>query len=339
MAATVTNPWSECDWPGRESVESILQTYDIPQGLRERIRTIASRRCAEWQFESFADQYAYIAELVERFTMPWIERHAARLDQPVFEDGRQTLHDYIGSQDSALKSLILGKSPLKALHAREIVNILERHLPQGHLAFIEDLLCSRAEKSLWSFSADRVAKHVPSIVTTLKLLEQRYGRNGRIVLPPRPIKTVTRQSNGELKIRYGDRRYNGDPLAFFEEHADVYGGLTRRGLQKFDPGLYQAIRLSGQMSSAIPIRVFAPGRPISKDQIDRIIVTYEQTASLIKTARIVHSCRRTIRKYLDMKGLNRQGTGKVGATAKGINAVLNLSQVGAETSQPLAEAI
>ena len=303
LAAQMEEGRPESNRQGQDNVACIVQTYELSRALREKIQTVAARRCGDGRIPSFSDQYEYVAELVERFTAPYPERFAIRLDQPAFEDSRRTHHDLIGTENSGLKQLILGKSQRKALHAHEIVDILQTHLPAAHLDFLADLLRNRAEASLWQFSADRIRINMRSIAQTLKRLEERHGRNGRIIMPPRPIKSVTRRSNGELAIRYGDRRYKGDPLAFFEQHREVYGGLTRAGLYRFDQGLYQTLRSSGQLDQAIPRKAFDSGRPFPSDKVEKIIKTFQQNGNLAKTARMTGCCVPTVRKYAKLQGL------------------------------------
>ena len=43
------------------------------------------------------------------------------------------------------------------------------------------------------------------------------------------------------KIKFSSRRYNRDPLGFFEKHKDLYCYMSRHELQKFDAGLYSAL--------------------------------------------------------------------------------------------------
>ena len=136
---------------GPNTLACIVQTYELSHPLHEKIQTLAALRRGDGPIPAFSDQYQYVAELVERFTAPYPERFALRLDQPVFADAERTYHDLIGAEDSGLNRLILGKSQRKALHAHEIVAILQTHLPAPHLDFLADLLRNRAVVSTLSF--------------------------------------------------------------------------------------------------------------------------------------------------------------------------------------------
>jgi len=77
---------------------------------------------------------------------------------------------------------------------------------------------------------------------------------------------IRKWSKGEVGfepffIRFGNRRYQGNPLTFFEENTEIYSNLTRTELSKFDPGLYKALRRAGQLELAIPERkMYVPKR-------------------------------------------------------------------------------
>ena len=83
MAIALTSPEP---MSGQESIASIVQSYELPEGLRDTIQRAAFEQCREEGIHTYSDQYDCVAELVERLTMPFNERFPTRLDDPVFTD-------------------------------------------------------------------------------------------------------------------------------------------------------------------------------------------------------------------------------------------------------------
>jgi hypothetical protein len=75
-------------------------------------------------------------------------------------------------------------------------------------------------------------------------LHDRYARNGRLQIPPRPILWATAED--DITIKFKPRRYQDDPLRFLQSHPE-YAGLTRGELYHYDQGLYQSLKLAGQL--------------------------------------------------------------------------------------------
>ncbi len=129
------------------------------------------------------------------------------------------------------------------------------------------------EPPLWDFSAESIARNVDQIKGSLRNLENKYGRNRKIILPARPIKAVTRKKNAELQIEFGLRRYNGNPLGFFQEHRHIYAPLSRSQLFAFDGGLYECLRQAGQLDVAIPEKRYRTGHGLTPNEVQRILDT------------------------------------------------------------------
>ena len=59
----------------KEQISIILETYDLDQRVKEKIRRIVIRRIDELDLGSFDKAYEYIANLVEKFQTPFMERY------------------------------------------------------------------------------------------------------------------------------------------------------------------------------------------------------------------------------------------------------------------------
>ncbi len=69
--------------------------------------------------------------------------------------------------------------------------------------------------------------------------------------PEHSLDTRLELQTRESKV-FKNRKYNGDPLSYFQKHAILYAGLSRNQLNEVDSGLYDALRRNGQLELAIP---------------------------------------------------------------------------------------
>lgn len=121
----------------------------------------------------------------------------------------------------------------------------------------------------------------------LNLRLEKLGRlldhDRRFLQPERPL--VYFSLDGPY-VKWGKRNYNGNPLAYFRRHADVYGRFVTEGraaLFDFDSAIYNALRTHKankngsfvrQIELAIP-GVKPCGRPeIKQSEIDLIVGAY-----------------------------------------------------------------
>ena len=100
-----------------------------------------------------------------------------------------------------------------------------------------------------NISPEELAENAAQIQERLSEVVYKYERDGRLVLPARTIVAIRFTP---LSIRFGRRNYNGNPLGYFLEHKDDYGGMSRAELASFDGGLYRVLRKHRQLSEAIP---------------------------------------------------------------------------------------
>ncbi|GEM_PF-3437402 len=61
-------------------IKQIIETYELPQGLEERILSIALSQIEERDITDYREAYTYLAELVDKFTTPRTLRGAVKLD-------------------------------------------------------------------------------------------------------------------------------------------------------------------------------------------------------------------------------------------------------------------
>lgn len=78
------------------------------------------------------------------------------------------------------------------------------------------------------------------------------------------------------KLRRKPRNYQGNPLAYYEEHSDKYEGMGRGGLSLSDSGLYRSLLRAGQLEKAITddLRIGNKNlgrKPVSNDGITNIV--------------------------------------------------------------------
>ncbi len=127
------------------------------------------------------------------------------------------------------------------------LKVLKRRLPPRQYGFVSHLVAWTDGQYI--LDPGRVARDIRTVKRRLAQLEERYAFNGRIAMPARPIKKV---KFNPLRIAFGQRSYDGDPLRFFLARCDAYEGMNRTQLSKHDPGLYVALRTAGQLDEAIP---------------------------------------------------------------------------------------
>ena len=79
---------------GKEVIETIVQTYNLPVKKRSKIISIAIQQIKS--FEGFKDAYEYINFLVEKFVqIPYEERFFMRLNHPKYRDSETQSHELL----------------------------------------------------------------------------------------------------------------------------------------------------------------------------------------------------------------------------------------------------
>lgn len=230
----------------RNLVKSIVGTYDLSPRLKDKITGIASRRIDELYIKDFSGMYRYIAELIEKFKIPFGERVMLRLDKPLFFNSETTLHNFLGFDDSAIRSMLEGGEK-EELAFEDAIDLLRGRIDSLDLRLLRQM-SDKDEMLKLGISSERILAAAPLIQERLEALAKKYEKDGRLLIPKRPIINIR---FNPLLIRFGNRRYNGIPLAFFMKHEDVYDGLSRGQLANLDGGLYDALRKTKQLEIAI----------------------------------------------------------------------------------------
>jgi len=234
-------------------VRQIIETYELTPGFSDLVVRTATRVVDERMINSFDGIYTYIAGLIERARESYAPR-SRRLDSPVTADSTTPFHEFVGTEDKDLANLFESESDYREkMPAYDALSILEGKLDKPYLdalrQLMEQLYTTGAPDILLHTSPEWVLENVDQIQENLEEFLDRYELEGRIIIPHRPIFHI--QFN-PLVVKYRQRNFHGDPLAFFREHQDRYGGLTRSQLNRVDPGLYYALRVKRQLDEAIP---------------------------------------------------------------------------------------
>ena len=160
---------------------------------------------------------------------------------------------------------------------------------------------------------DQIVSQLPQIKARLETLAERYQRDGKLIIPRRPIVSV--QFEPEFSIRYGLRRYNGNPIAVYREDPTVQG-LSRSGLKRADQSLYVKLRQTGQIAEAIPEVL----NPLPDSEVRRIIEAHEKyKGNASKASKKLSHEVQTVVKYWHEARLQAQG--KRGPTLEGEAAI------------------
>jgi len=256
------------------SVEEIVDSYaELSEKQKKRIIYAAKRGIEEFGITSFDHQYQYIADLVEKWNSPWSEKKAMRLDAPISDEPVDTFEQLIGKRDLKLEDLFEdvshyqektvkkedlfkdslsedddGKNPLSTA---EIFDILSKEIGENNVLLLKQL-SGKKDDVLHIISKEELLSIVPKIQERMAGVGERYNRDGKIIIPQRPIKDIRFTEEG-LEIKFGQRDWRKtDPLTFFKKHRDIYGGMSQNELKIFDSGLHDALKKNGQFQEIFP---------------------------------------------------------------------------------------
>jgi len=293
----------------QEVVEEIVKTYDLPTRLEDKISRIATRRINELAISGFDSCYRYIDDLINKFKRPYQERVHISLDSQIKHDSNDTYHDIIGFEDINLRQLFeYEDEPQNRIFASELIDILKDRLSEVELEMLTQLLDSEKNRRLFIYTnPDIILNNVEEIGQRLGSLADKFKFNGGLKIPQRPIIHV---NFNPLRIKFGNRKYDGNPLAFFQKNIDTYGKMSRGQLQKFDGGLDVSLRKYGQLDLAIPERKCNNYR-LKQEEIDKIISAYSLCDGIRKRAiEITGRSAKAVSKYWKKNGLKATGTGR-----------------------------
>ena len=206
-----------------EIINDILETYTIPFKHKCKIANITNVWFRDHPSinPSYQAIYSRIANLVEKWRRPYNEvscelLEAVFADDPVIEE----------SEDELELSLSDVKDILSSDTFNSMLNLLN----------FRDYAKFKVSPRYLLENAAKIEEGIEKVV-----------RNNGVFLR-RPIMEVT----ATFKIKFGERKFNGDPLSYFRRNYDLYEGLSRKGLYKKDRGIYSSLLRYGQMADAIP---------------------------------------------------------------------------------------
>src|SRR3989338_9994753 len=96
----------------QQDIRQIIETYELPPKLEERILHIALRQFDEEGFAGFTEAYNRISHLIDVFELHGTEKRKeksfSRLDQ--IPEGEKSLHELIGGESSTLTGILEGNT-------------------------------------------------------------------------------------------------------------------------------------------------------------------------------------------------------------------------------------
>lgn len=282
------------------TIDSIINTYELSQKVKDRARWIAHKRIEELCLRRYNSIYGYIAYLVDKFQTPYRERFFIKASESI-KDERFCPEKEIFKEENSYMSL------------EEVIDILDLYLDSSTLNLIKQLGNGNGNTLKFSTSPEYLITNASLIQEKLESLIERYERNISVI-KTRPIKQV--QFSPSLKIKFGRRNYNGNPLAFFISHREFYPeNLSRRvQLKKIDEPLYAALRRYNQIDEAIPLeRVY---RGILPEKRNAIVEAYKECRSSPKVSEEFSVSTATVIKYCRISGLEIREKGFIAKKSK-----------------------
>jgi hypothetical protein len=286
----------------KELIEWIVGTYELPKRLHKRIVYIACRRIEELALTSFDGQYRYIAELIEKFQIPYNERAAIRLDSH-YLSSTKLWHEVIGTDGQPIED------EEHDLTLDNVFEIIRDGLDARGRLFLSELMKQNTNSYVHT-TPEKLKSSIPRIARNLDSLAQRFEQNGQIALPKRRIAYV--RFEPELKIEYKKRLSHEEVDTIIAAHK-IYDGnatLTAKHLP-WHPNTF--IRQWRGVGLAIrPRNASLKPRypPLENDAIEKIIQahhTYKGIAQ--KAAKHLPWSVRTIKKYWEKAGLEISSKG------------------------------
>lgn len=282
----------------QELIRSILKTYELPEKLEDKIFNVASRRISELGLQSFDDQYSCISYIIEKFGLNYNTTH---LDSLV---GDKPLYKMLGVEDPNLNKLLNDDQSveLSDIPLRDILTILKDRMGEKDYLTIFQLIQTLNCLDL------NVEIGYRELLTKLSSIQSKLLELSKHVLDGKKLNPIHRPiidiRFNPLNIQFGHRSYDGNPLAYFKEHYELYKGMSRRKLNEFDHGLYLSLNKAGQLDQAILPRPKKKSHVLLKHVAKLIIKAYQICdGNIAKAARSVGCSTMAVRRYWKLEGL------------------------------------
>ncbi|MBI2548705.1 hypothetical protein HYW21_05130 [Candidatus Woesearchaeota archaeon] len=284
-----------------DRVLAMVSTFELPDAKREFVTRVALGvlRDPLSPIVTFSDQYSYIAGLAESVTFAYTDRFDSSRTDEAFINSRKRYYDIVYGNQQGLDE---EDTPARALGIEQVYEIVEAHFEEPYRSLLSNFIDrSHLSTSPTRLTQDELEKRIDGIRERLMLVADEFGRDGKIVLPRRPIRTV---SFDPLVVTFGRRYYHGNPLEFYEHYRETYDGLSRTGLFQFDNGLYKALWKADQLAQAIPTIVNSGPNGLTQAEIDKIVHALEPGKRSLKlVSQETGHTRVTVRKYGSRAGL------------------------------------
>ncbi len=294
------------------TIRDIVETYEnLSERQREKIIRIAEHNIKEQGITGFDSQYKYVGRLVEDFQQPWEERFALKLDAPPREGYNHPLIDsfFYGQNTYEVEHLFMGIS------LDIVAQLSEKFFDGRERELIHKLLNrSNGEEGI-HFTHDEIVSGIPLTKRRLETLVRLLEEDIRFQQPERQIVYVNLSPDNPW-IQWKRRRYNKWPIDFFRKHIDIYGRFVeegRKALQRFDSGLFNALRDNTleidkrtvrQIGLAIPKLKPRGNLGHNENIIKQIVLAYEYfDGNVSRASKTLPYSRATITKYWRTAGL------------------------------------
>lgn len=291
------------------SVEEIVNSYEgLSNQQKQKIVEIAKRRIEDFGITSFDRQYQYVADLVEKWQSPWQESLSMSLDAPIKDGENNSFSQIIGETDPQFEDLFQEMTEEEPLDMGQVLSIFEKELDVEDINFLQSSW-ERIKNMSFSSSEEENLTSVFKVQQRIKQLKEKYNKNGKLIVPIRPIKEINFEDQQNI-IVFGFRSWRDtDPLDFFRKHKDVYGGMTRSELWKFDSGLFAALHKVNKIAEAIP-EVSPVAVHLSPKQIEKIAEGRYLNMTLEEIAKYANTSASSAKRHLIKMGLEATGDNK-----------------------------
>ncbi|MDO8656371.1 MAG: hypothetical protein Q7K45_03970 [Nanoarchaeota archaeon] len=249
-------------------IKDMVSSYRLSPKVEEKIVRISAQRIEELGLHSFEERYRYVARLIEIFQQRYADRFDLRLDAPIdTDDSKVLLHDCFGIP--TLPTISDSNTPNLPLDLA--IAVADPYLSEHHKNILQRLLGGVESRDILLPNQEQVNLNAATLrlESLVKYLEQ----DGNIIYPERPIVSVNFDSEN-LQVQWGKRNYDGNPLAYFRKHLDVYAGMSRHKLRNVDSGLSDALYRYGQIDEAIAKRGTICREPRTGEEVARIVHAY-----------------------------------------------------------------
>src|SRR3989338_8978248 len=281
----------------------IIQSYELSPGLERRIMRIASRGVKEQSICAFSEMYNYVGRLIERVRERY-EPRLARLDHPLREEGK-LLGEMVADTHIETNETAPEYQQLKTAF-EEKVRMMFPILSEAE----QRIFTSLVENSSHHYIPATFIDDTDALKERLGLLNDLAKEDKRFLQPERPIVAVSLDPENPY-VRWGARKYGGDPLEYLTRHAGAYKGMSATELRKLDPGLYYALHRKGQTKS-LPQKYPHKKVPLTLEQRRNILLAYDSDSAqavALKTGLPLGDVERVLKK----NGLGEGRSGRLGA--------------------------